>query len=162
MKKPRISIISAVAKKNRAIGKNNELLWNIPADLKRFKEITSGHPVIMGLNTFKSLPFVLPGRLNIVLSPDDIEISGATIVHSLEGAYKTASEADHEEIFIIGGGYVYSQAINDADRLYLTLVEGDYEADVFFPDFSMFNHVISEEDDESNGYKVKYLTLEKL
>lgn len=161
MPKPRISIISAVAEKNRAIGKNNQLLWDIPDDLAHFKRITNGHPVIMGLNTYRSLPFILPGRLNIVLSPDLIDIPGAVVVQSLSDAYKTASEKDNEEIFIIGGGYVYSQAINDADRLYLTLVEGDYDADVFFPDYSKFTEMVSEEKGESNGYKFRYVTLEK-
>jgi len=161
MSKPRISIISAVAENNRAIGKNNQLLWDIPDDLAHFKRITNGHPVIMGLNTYRSLPFILPGRLNIVLSPDLIDIPGAVVVQSLSDAYKTASEKDNEEIFIIGGGYVYSQAINDADRLYLTLVEGDYDADVFFPDYSRFTKTISEEKGESNGYKFRYVTLEK-
>jgi len=161
MSKPRISIISAVAENNRAIGKNNQLLWDIPDDLAHFKRITNGHPVIMGLNTYRSLPFILPGRLNVVLSPDLIDIPGAVVVQSLSDAYKTASEKDNEEIFIIGGGYVYSQAINDADRLYLTLVEGDYDADVFFPDYSKFTEMVSEEKGESNGYKFRYVTLEK-
>ena len=161
MSKPRISIISAVAENNRAIGKNNQLLWDIPDDLAHFKRITNGHPVIMGLNTYRSLPFILPGRLNIVLSPDLIDIPGAVVVQSLSDAYKTASEKDNEEIFIIGGGYVYSQAINDADRLYLTLVEGDYDADVFFPDYSKFTEMVSDEKGESNGYKFRYVTLEK-
>lgn len=161
MSKPRISIISAIAKKNRAIGKNNQLLWNIPADLAHFKQITHGHPVIMGLNTFKSLPFILPGRLNVVLSPEQLEIPGVEVVQSLPEAYRVATEVDSEEIFVIGGGYVYSQAIKDADRLYLTLVEGDYDADVFFPDYSMFTKILSEEVGESNGYNFKYVTLEK-
>ncbi len=161
MSKPRISIISAIAENNRAIGKNNQLLWDIPADLAHFKQITHGHPVIMGLNTFKSLPFVLPGRLNVVLSPEVLEIPGTTVVQSLPEAYAIASDNDSEEIFVIGGGYVYSQAIKDADRLYLTLVEGNYDADVFFPDYSMFTKVLDEENDESNGYKFRYVTLEK-
>ena len=161
MKKPKISMIAAVAAKDRAIGKNNQLLWDIPADLARFKNITSGHPVIMGLNTFKSLPFLLPGRLNVVLTPDEMDIPGATVVHSLEDAYKVASEADSEEIFVIGGGYVYTQAINSADRLYLTLVEGDYEADVYFPDYSMFTRTVEQETGESNGYNFTYVTLER-
>jgi dihydrofolate reductase len=110
VKKPRISIISAVAK-DRAIGKNNQLLWDIPADLKRFKELTSGHPIIMGLNTFNSLPGVLPNRTNIVLSPETINIPGAVVVNSLEEALKVAEKTETSEVFIIGGGYVYSQTI---------------------------------------------------
>lgn len=161
MSKPRISLISAIAENNRAIGKNNQLLWDIPDDLAHFKRITSGHPVIMGLNTFNSLPFVLPGRLNIVLSPEPLDIVGATVVQSLPEAYRVASENDSEEVFVIGGGYVYSQAIKDADRLYLTLVEGDYDADAFFPEYTTFSKILDEESGESNGYKFRYVTLEK-
>lgn len=157
----RISIICALAENNRAIGKNNQLLWNIPADLKRFKELTEGHPVIMGLNTFKSLPFILPNRTNIVLTPEKIEIPGVIIANSIDEAVRIAQDIDKDEIFIIGGGYVYSQTISMANRLYLTLVEGDYEADVYFPDYSEYKNVIKEESGESNGYIYKYLTLEK-
>lgn len=164
MKKPRISIISVVAAGNRAIGRNNDLLFNLPADLAHFKKITHGHPVIMGLNTYKSLPFLLPGRLNIVLMPKEnrIEIEGATVVHSLPEAYEVAAEQDQEEIFVIGGGYVYSQAIKDANRLYLTVVEADVtDADVFFPDYSEFTKVIDSVDAVDGEYKLKYLTLER-
>ncbi len=159
---PRISIISAVARGTRAIGRNNDLLFDLPEDLAHFKRVTMGHPVIMGLNTYKSLPFLLPGRLNVVLSPDEIEIEGATVVHSLEEAYKVAGETDHDEIFVIGGGYVYSQAIKDADRLYITEVDGDSTgADTFFPDYSEFQKVISSEDAIAGGLPVKYLVLER-
>jgi dihydrofolate reductase len=115
----------------------------------------------MGLNTYKSLPFILPGRLNVILSPEPLTIPGATVVQSLSEAYRVAFESDPVEIFVIGGGFVYSQAIKDADRLYLTLVEGDFDADVFFPDYSDFAKVISEEKGESNGYKFQYITLER-
>jgi dihydrofolate reductase len=162
VKKPRISIISAVAKGTRAIGKNNGLLFDLPEDLAHFKKVTLGHPVIMGLNTYKSLPFLLPGRLNIILTPDDLEVAGATVVHGLPEAYEKAAEVDEEEIFVIGGGYVYSQAIKDADRLYITEVDGDSTgADVFFPDYAEFSKVISSETSEAGGLPVKYLVLER-
>jgi len=162
MSKPRISLIAAVAEKNRAIGKDNKLLWDIPEDLEHFKKKTSGHPVIMGKKTFESLKGALPNRLNIVLS--DIlgdQAEGCTVVNSLDDAFKEAEETDTDEVFVIGGGYVYSQTIGMADRLYLTLVEGDYEADTFFPDYSEFTKIISEQPGESNGYRYKFVELER-
>lgn len=158
--KPRISIISCVAK-NRGIGKDNKLLFDIPADLQHFKKITLGHPVIMGLNTFKSIGRPLPGRLNIVLSPDDDKIDGCTVVSSIDEAISRASAEDQEEIFFIGGGMVYKTAIEFADRLYLTVVDAEPEADTFFPYYSQFEKIISEETERSSGYKYKYLVLEK-
>ncbi len=180
----KICLIAAVAE-NRAIGKDNKLLWHIPGDLKRFKEITSGHPVIMGQRTFESLPGgPLPGRLNIVLSPDEnLKIEGTTVCHSIDEAIKKAREYEDapalnnlsvgsrpqqrdnvsraREIFFIGGGMVYAQTIGLADKLYLTVVEGEYEADTFFPDYSDFKKVIFEQKEEADGYKYKFLELEK-
>ena len=160
MNKPIISIISCVAK-NRGIGKDNKLLFDIPADLQHFKKITLGHPVIMGYNTYKSIGRPLPGRLNIVLSPDKIEIEGCTVVSSIPEAIEIASKNDQEEIFFIGGGMVYKTAIEFADRLYLTVVDEEPEADTFFPDYSDFKKVISEENEESAGYQYKYMELER-
>jgi dihydrofolate reductase len=161
MKKPRISIIAAVAE-NKAIGKDNKLLWHISEDMQRFKKITTGHPVIMGQKTFESLGRPLPNRTNIVLTLDkSYQAPGCAVVHSLEEAIKVASEKDNDEIFFIGGGQVYNQAIKFTDKLYLTLVEGDYEADTFFPDYSEFRKVVFEEPHESAGYKYKFLELEK-
>jgi dihydrofolate reductase len=160
MNKPKISIISCVAK-NRVIGKDNKLLFNLPEDLKHFKKITMGHPIIMGLNTFKSIGRPLPGRLNVILSPDSINIEGCTVVNSIEDAIQVASKEDGIEIFFIGGGMVYKSAIELADRLYLTVVDAEPEADTFFPDYSDFNKIISEEMLETDKYKIKYVTLEK-
>jgi dihydrofolate reductase len=161
MKKPRISIIAAVAK-NRAIGKDNKLLWHISEDLQRFKKITSGHPMIMGQKTFESLGKPLPNRTNIILTLDkSYQALGCIIAHSIEEAVKIASEKDKEEIFFIGGGSVYSQAIKFADKLYLTLVEGEYDADTFFPDYSEFKKITFEEPHESAGYRYKFLELER-
>jgi dihydrofolate reductase len=161
MKKPRISIIAAVAK-DRAIGKNNELLWHIPGDLKHFKEITEGHPIIMGQKTFESIGRPLPNRLSIVLNPNEsAKNDGCETCPSLEKAIEKAKEINAEEIFIIGGGSVFAQTLGMADRLYLTIVDGEYEADTYFPDFSEFTDVISEEAGKSNGYTYKFLVLEK-
>ena len=105
-KKPQISIIVAIAE-NRAIGKNNQLLWDIPEDLAHFKEKTLGHPVIMGERTYRSIGRLLPKRANIILTfAKDFKCEGAHIAHSLEEAFDLAGKFDQEEIFVIGGGMV--------------------------------------------------------
>lgn len=130
--KPIISIIVAIAE-NGAIGKNNQLLWHISNDLKRFKTITSGHTVLMGKRTYASLPNgALPKRRNIVLTDNvDDKIPGCETAHSIDEAL--AMTANEKEVFIIGGGLVYAQFLPLADRLYLTIVEKDFEADTYFP-----------------------------
>ena len=161
MKKPIISIIAAVAE-NNAIGKNNKLLWHIPDDLRHFKEITSGHPVIMGQRTYESLGKSLPGRLNIVLSTDsNFHPAGVVISHSIDDAIALASEKDDKEIFFIGGGQVYKQAIKLADKLYLTIVEGKYDADTFFPDYTMFKKKKVTGSGKYGKYKYRFMELTK-
>ena len=141
-----ISIIVAIAE-NMAIGKNNDLLWHVPADLKRFKQITSGHPVVMGKRTWESLPRKpLPNRRNIVIT--DIqgeEIEGCEMAYSIEEAIAKCNPSD--ETFIIGGASVYRQFLPYTHRLYLTLVHKSFEADVFFPeiDFSQWKCVSKED-----------------
>jgi dihydrofolate reductase len=128
-----ISIIVAIAE-NNAIGKNNELLWHISEDLKRFKRITSGHRVIMGRNTYLSLPVrPLPGRTNIVISdiPEET-FEGCQMVSSIEQALEICETG--EESFVIGGGMVYKQFLKHADKLYITRVYKSFEADTFFPE----------------------------
>lgn len=128
-----LSIIVAIAS-NYAIGKNNDLLWHISEDLKHFKKITSGHPVIMGKRTYESLPVrPLPGRENIVLTDikDEI-ISGCTMAYSIDQILELCK--NKEECFIIGGGMVYKQFFPLAETLYITHVEKEFEADTFFPE----------------------------
>lgn len=161
MKKPTISIIAAVGKNNRAIGKNNQLLWRLPEDLKHFREITSGHPIIMGLNTYRSIGRPLPNRTNIVLSPNNDDIPGVIVCHSLEEAISTAGAHDKEEVFIIGGGMVYASSIHLADRLYLTLVDDEAEGDTHFPDYSAFSKVKSEEPGKSGEINFRFVALER-
>ncbi|HBG81543.1 TPA: diacylglycerol kinase [candidate division CPR2 bacterium] len=161
MSKPRISIICAIAE-NRAIGKDNKLLWHIPNDLKRFRELTLGCPVIMGKNTFESIGNALPGRLNIILTSNrDNKYEGCVTCNTLKKALTEAKGFNREEIFVIGGGQIYAQTIGIADRLYLTIVEGEYEADTFFPDYSKFTKKVSDQKEENEGYKYRYLTLER-
>lgn len=159
------SIIVAIAK-NFAIGKNNDLLYHMPADMRHFKETTMGHPVIMGRNTFYSFPRrPLPGRRNIVLAlphelPADNE--GAEWVTSLDDALQLCNPDD--EIFFIGGAYVYRQTLPLADKLYLTIVDDEpADADAWFPeiDYSQWD-VISRQDfpaDERHQYPYSFLEL---
>ena len=128
-----ISIIVAVAE-NYAIGKDNDLLWHISEDLKRFKKITSGHKIIMGKNTFLSLPIrPLPNRTSIVITDDPTDsYEGCIMAFSIEDAMSKCDES--EECFIIGGGSIYKQFMPLADKLYITRVKRSYEADIFFPE----------------------------
>jgi dihydrofolate reductase len=159
MAKPKISIICAVAE-NLAIGKNNQLLWHIPEDFKRFKELTDGHVVVMGENTFNSLNRPLEGRVNIVISQNpDFEAPGAIVFHSIDEAIGKARKLEKREIFIIGGGQIYRQTIGLADKLYLTVVEGNFEADTFFPDYSEFKKIVFEKEGSDGNYKYKFLEL---
>lgn len=162
MENPRISIISAIAKKDRAIGKNNALLWHIPEDFKHFKELTSGHAIIMGENTYKSIGKPLPNRTNIILSlSSEFTPEGCMVVRSIEEAIAVAKQYETEEIFIIGGASIYKQFIPMADRLYLTLVDGEYEADTFFPEYDDFTKVVSEEKMNNGEYVFTFVVLEK-
>ena len=126
-----VSIIVAIAQ-NGTIGDKNALLWHIKEDMRFFRTTTSGHPVIMGRKTFESLGSrPLPKRKNIVITRSDVEFEGAFVAHSLEEAIAMA-EGD-EEIFIMGGAQIYAQALEVADRMYITRVERDYEGDTSFP-----------------------------
>src|SRR3989344_3567649 len=141
MKESIISIIAAIGK-NRELGKNNKLLWHIPEDLKRFKQLTFGHVIILGRKTYQSIGHTLLNRTNIIITRNtNFSISGAIITHSLDEALKIAKQKEKEEIFIIGGGLIYKEAINIADKLYLTLVDSTFDADTFFPDYSRFKNI---------------------
>ncbi len=131
-----ISIIVAIAS-NYAIGKDNDLLWHISDDLKRFKRITSGHPVVMGKNTFFSLPFrPLPKRRNIVLTDVvDEKIEGCEMAYSIEESIEMMDAS--QENFIMGGGSIYKQFMTIANKLYITRVHQDFDADTFFPDIDL-------------------------
>jgi dihydrofolate reductase len=144
-----ISIIVAIAE-NNAIGKDNKLLWHISEDLKRFKRITRGHTVIMGKKTYLSLPKVpLPDRRNIVITdvPSD-SFEGCLTVHSIDEALEKSRGDD--EVFIIGGGFVYSQFLPLADKMYITKVHKNFEADTFFPDISYDEWKLVEQTDVNN------------
>lgn len=129
-----ISIIVAIAD-NGIIGDKNALLWNIKEDMRRFRTTTTGHPVIMGRKTFESIGRPLPKRTNVVITRGDNTFEGCEVAHSLEEAI--AMFPKEEEVFIIGGAQIYSQALSIADRLYLTIVHRNYEGDTAFPKFDM-------------------------
>lgn len=157
--KSNISIIVAIAQ-NNAIGKDNQLLWHLSDDLKRFKRLTSGHTVIMGRNTYLSLPNgALPKRKNIVISDQkDDAFEGCEMAHSIEQALMLAG--DEDESFVMGGGMVYKQLLPIAGNLYLTTVHKSFEADTFFPeiDFSQWQEIESEfvDEGEKNEYPHTY------
>jgi len=161
MKQMKISLIVALDDKN-GIGKDGGMPWNIPSDLKRFKKITEGHPVIMGRKTFESIGKPLPKRTNIIITRNNFKQKDLIIKHSLKEAIEEAKKASgSDEVFIVGGGQVFKEAIVLADKIYLTKIEGDYNADTFFPNYSQFNKVTYEEDGEDNGFKFKFIDLEK-
>jgi len=117
--------------------------------------------VIMGQKTFESIGRPLPNRENIVIAKDlNLKVNDCIVCHSIDEAIEQASQKDQNEIFFIGGGSIYAQTIDLADKLYLTLVEGDFEADTFFPDYSSFK-IVSEQPEESNGLKYRYVELER-
>lgn len=157
----------AISRKRRAIGNKGKLLWHIPDDLKRFKRLTMGHPVIMGRKTFESIlgysgGKALPGRTNIVVTRDKTYSHECTVVvSSLEAAFEKARSLDAKEIHIGGGSDVYAQVLPFVDRLYLTLVDDDPDADAFFPEYGEFTKVIDRETRDHNGLKYEWLTFER-
>jgi dihydrofolate reductase len=163
--KKRISIIVAVAE-NNAIGKDNKLLWHISEDLKRFKQLTTGNTVVMGKNTFYSLPLrPLPNRANIVITDISGEkIDGCVMAYSIEDAIKKCD--DTKENFIIGGGAIYKQFLPLSDKLYLTKVHKNFDADCFFPEINLneWKLMSNEEcnDIEKNNFSYSYLIYERL
>lgn len=130
-----IILIAAVAE-NNALGKNNDLLWHLPKDFKRFKEITSGHTIIMGRKTFESFPKLLPNRTHIIITRQkDYKREGCIVVQDLESALAICPKND--DVFVIGGGEIYAQSIHLADQLDITKVHYSFDADVYFPEIDL-------------------------
>ena len=160
---PKISLIVAHDDK-LGIGANNRILWHIKKDLKHFKSTTLNHPIIMGRKTYDSIGKPLPHRTNIIITRNqNYSIPGCHIVHSLESAINFAKTKDKTEIFIIGGGQIYNQALKDnlAQKLYVTKVKGDFKADTFFPPYPQFKKIISKTKDSEKDYQLEFLELEK-
>ena len=161
-----ITIIAAIAK-NNALGKDNNLIWHLPADLKRFKKVTTGHHILMGRNTFESIGKPLPNRTTVIITRNKrYKKEGCKVAYSIEKALDIAK--DDNQIFIIGGAQVYKQTMekNLADRLDITIVHQEFEADVFFPkiDLKIWKEV-SREDfkaDEKNKYDFSFVSYQKI
>lgn len=158
-----ISLIAAIQKKDRGIGLKNELLFRISDDLKRFKALTSGHPIIMGRKTFDSIGGKpLPNRTNIVITRQELYQEGVVFAHSLEEAMAKAKAVD-ENIFVIGGAEIYKQALPFADKLELTIVNSDVLADTFFPEYHEFSKITQKENrsDEKSGLLYEWVSIER-
>ncbi len=173
MKKSKVIAIAAIGSKSRALGKGNDLIWKIPADLKRFKSETSGHPIIMGSKTYESLSKrPLHSRTNIVLTHTNVRGGSSHIgadepiyVNSPEEALDLARGAEgSEKIYIIGGGQIYKLLLPYTDTLDLTIIEEDepVNADTFFPQYEQeFTKIISEEHHEHEGLRYSFVTLSR-
>ena len=154
----------AAAGENNALGKNNDLVWHLPDDFKRFKKMTSGHHIIMGRKTFESFPQPLPNRTHVVITRrENYKKEGIIIVHSLERALELTKE--DPQPFIIGGGEIYKMAIEVADKIELTRVHGTFEADTYFPeiDENQWKLVAEEyhDKDAKHEFAFTYLTYER-
>jgi dihydrofolate reductase len=155
-----IKLIVAISK-NRVIGNSNKLIWNLPADLKRFKEITGGHPIVMGRKTYQSIGRPLPNRRNIIITRDNgYEIEGCEIVNSIEEALLLTNN----DCFIIGGGEIYKQTLNIAEQIYLTQIDEEFDGDTSFPELTASWYVSKKEDfeaDEKNPYNYSFIFYER-
>lgn len=154
-----ISLIAAMAR-NRVIGKDNRLPWNLPADMKRFRELTLGKPVIMGRKTFESIGRPLPKRKNIIITRDkNYRAEGCIVVHSAKDALKAAEESN--EVMIIGGEQIFSEFMPLADRMYLTFIEEGFEGDAYFPQFSQDEWKETSREEYSNDMRYSFVNFEK-
>ena len=155
-----ISIIVVVGK-NREIGFKNKLLWDIPEDMQRFKEITTGHTVVMGDKTFESIGRPLPGRKNVVVTRNEnYDAEGVEVRNSLEDVLQESKDSP-EEVFVIGGGQIFEQSLSYADKLYITVVDDEPEADTFFPDYSDFKNVVLEKKSSNGELEYTFYELER-
>ena len=158
-----ITMIAAAAE-NNALGKDNDLVWHLPDDFKRFKKLTSGHHIIMGRKTFESFPKLLPDRTHVIITrKKDYSPENTIVVHSMEEALKVSKLDD--EAFIIGGGEIYKMGMEHADRIELTRVHGEFEADTHFPEIDESEWEIVKDQfhdkDEKHDYSFTYLTYER-
>lgn len=160
------TLIAAIAK-NNALGKDNDLIWHLPADLKRFKKVTSGHHILMGRNTYESIGKPLPNRTTVIITRNnDYYVDGCLIANSVEEALELAKE--DSEVFIIGGAQIYKQVMENGlvDQLDITIVHEMFDADVFFPEIDQtIWKEVSREDfkaDEKNKYDYSFVSYQKV
>ncbi len=160
---PQVIAIAAIGT-NRVLGKDNELLWRIPDDMKRLREVTSGHPLIMGRKTFDSIIAAvgkpLPNRPHIVVTRDaSWTHEGAIVAHSIEDAISRAKDLDRQKVFIFGGAQIYTAALPYTDMLMLTIIDDAKEGDAYFPAFDEFSKIIFREDREHEGLQYSWVDL---
>ena len=158
----KITIVVAIAQ-NKAIGKNNQLLWHLPADLKHFKEITSGHTIIMGRKTYDSIGKPLPNRRSIVITRQALQLPGCEVVPSLNAALALCQ--NETELYIIGGAQIYKEALPLTDVIYLTEIHQNFEADTFFPEIcpEEWEEILRQNHapDEKNALSYSFVTLRR-
>jgi len=161
-----IKSIIAAKSNNNVIGKDNDLVWHMPADLKFFKNKTKGHWVIMGRKTFESMDGPLPNRTHIIITRQpDYQAEGCYIVNSVEDAFRIAREQQLEQVFILGGAEIYALSMDKADQMYITEIKSTFEGDTFFPEIDMtyWKEVNREEHDadEKNPYPYAFVEYRK-
>ena len=156
-----ISLIAALGK-NRVIGSDNSIPWKLPADMKRFRELTTGKPVIMGRKTFESIGRPLPNRTNIIITTDkNYKADGCIVVHSVDEALKSAKGS---EIMVIGGAQIYKLFLPKANRMYLTFIDKEFEGDAYFPEYDKneWKEVSREEHADENGLKYSFVNFDRI
>ncbi|NEM97316.1 dihydrofolate reductase [Pontibacter burrus] len=159
-----IAIVVAVAE-NNVIGKDNQLIWHLPADMRFFKNLTMGHPIVMGRKTYESIGKPLPGRTTVIITRQhDFEAPGCIVVNSIDEAITQAQTID-QDVYIIGGAEIYKQALNKVDTIYLTQVHHAFEGDTFFPEIVESQWEVTSEEkhepDEKNKYSYSFVTLKR-
>lgn len=162
----RIAQVVAVSQ-NHAIGKDNKLIWHLPADLKHYKEITMGHHMIMGRKTYESIGRPLPGRTTVIITRDkDYKAEGCVIVNSLEEGLEVARSANDAEACIVGGGEIFRQAMHLTDKIYLTVINEHFDGDTFYPELDPKQwNLVKREDfhpDEKNKYYYSFCEYERV
>lgn len=161
-----IKSIIVAKSSNNVIGKNNSLIWHMPADLKRFKQKTLNHYIIMGRKTLESMKKPLPGRTSIVVTRNkDYKAEGCIIVHDIQDAFRMAEENKQEEVFILGGAEIYQLTLNLADKMYLTEIKAHFDGDAFFPaidddQWQIINHEEYQADDQ-NPYPYAFIDMKR-
>jgi dihydrofolate reductase len=161
----KLSIIVAVAD-NHVIGRDNQLIWHLPKDLKQFKNLTTGHPIIMGRKTFESIGKPLPNRTSIIISRNtDFVAEGCVVVNSLADAIAEAQKIESQEAFIIGGAEIYKIAMPISDKIYLTRVYHNFEGDTFFPEIDLNNWQETKREmneiDDKHLYEFDFVELDR-
>ena len=156
-----ISLIAAMGK-NKVIGNNNRLIWNVPEDMKHFRELTKNKPVIMGRKTFESIGKPLPQRTNIVITRDkNYKKNGCIVVHSVKESLDAAKGAN--EIMVIGGAQIYKEFLPIADKIYLTIIDEDFDGDAHFPEFSKSEWKETKREELKNDkYKFDFVDFERI